>query len=57
MEWFLPLNGMIGRAAMDPTGFGRLIDELAASPDPVIALTAQLERLAPRSPGRIVPLL
>ncbi len=57
MEWFLPLNGMIGRAAMDPAGYGRLIDELAGSSDPVIALTAQLEKLAPRSPGRIVPLL
>jgi hypothetical protein len=50
MEWFLPLSGLIGTSPA-------LLDELANSPDPVIALYAALEKLAPRSAGKIVPLL
>uniref|UniRef100_Q020U8 Uncharacterized protein n=1 Tax=Solibacter usitatus (strain Ellin6076) TaxID=234267 RepID=Q020U8_SOLUE len=57
MEWFLPLNALIGRAAMYPAGYGQLIDELAKSSDPVIALYAQLEMAAPRAPGLITLLL
>ena len=57
MEWFLPLNALIGRAAMYPAGSGPLIEELANSPDPVIALYAQLELAAPRPPGLITSLL
>jgi hypothetical protein len=57
MEWFLPLNALIARAVMDQAGYGRLIDELAKSPDAVIALYAQLEIAAPRPAGRIAPLL
>jgi hypothetical protein len=57
VEWFLPLNVLIARSAMFPAGYGRLIDELAASPDPVIALYAQLEQLAPRPPESIMSLL
>jgi hypothetical protein len=57
MEWFLPLNALIARAAMDQAGYGGLIDDLAKSPDAVIALYAQLEIAAPRPAGRIAPLL
>jgi hypothetical protein len=57
MVWFLPLNALIGRAATNPAGYGRLIDELAKSPDAVIALYAQLELAAPRPPARVIPLL
>jgi hypothetical protein len=57
MEWFLPLNVLIGRAAMYPAGYGRLIDEMENSGDPIAALYARLEKLAPRPPGRIMLLL
>jgi hypothetical protein len=57
MEWFLPVNVLIGRAAMYREGYGSLIEELANSPDRVIALYAQLEKLAARPPGRIMTLL
>jgi hypothetical protein len=36
---------------------GRLTDELGKVDDPTIALYANLERVAPRTPDRILPLL
>lgn len=49
MEWFLPLNALIARR--------QLLDELANSSDAIIALYAQLEKIAPRPPASTVPLL
>ena len=57
MEWFLPVNGLIGRVALDPLGMGRLADELRKVDDPTIALYANVETVAPRTPDRILPLL
>jgi hypothetical protein len=57
MEWFLPVNTLIGRASLDPLGLGRLMDELRRVNDPVIALYANLEAAAPRGAARILPLL
>jgi hypothetical protein len=57
MEWFLPVNGLIGRLALDPLGVGPLAEQLRQVDDPVIALYANLETVAPRPPGRILPLL
>jgi len=57
VEWFLPVNGLIGRAGLDPVGLGRIIDLLRKSDDPVIALFANLEVVAPRAPDRVLPLL
>ena len=57
MEWFLPVNALIGRVALDPLGMGRLAEELGKVDDPIMALYAKLEAVAPRTPDRIVPLL
>jgi len=57
MEWFLPVNGLIGRLALDPLGMGRLAEELRKVDDPIVALYANLEAVAPRPPDRILPLL
>jgi hypothetical protein len=57
VEWFLPVNGLIGRAGLDPVGLGRIMDLLRKSDDPVIALFANLEAAAPRTPDRVLPLL
>ena len=57
MEWFLPVNVMIGRAGLDPLGLGKLAAEMRASNDPVIALYANLEALAPRPPLSILSIL
>jgi len=57
MEWFLPVNALIGRVAMDPVAMGRLADELGKVDDPTIALYVKLEIVAPRTPDRILPLL
>jgi hypothetical protein len=57
MEWFLPVNGLIGRLALDPLGMGRLAEELRKVGDPIMALYANLEAVAPRPPDRILPLL
>jgi hypothetical protein len=57
MEWFLPVNALIGRVALDPLGMGRMAEELRKADDPTIALFANLEMLAPRTPDRILPLL
>jgi hypothetical protein len=55
--WFLPVNGLIGRVGLDPRGLPHLADELRRPADPVIALYANLEKLAPRSADLILPLL
>jgi hypothetical protein len=57
VEWFLPVNGLIGRAGLDPVGLGGIMDLLKKSDDPVIALFANLEAVAPRTPDRVLPLL
>ena len=56
MEWFLPVNGLIGRIGLEP-GSGKLAELLRESKDPVVALYARLEALAPRTPDQILPLL
>jgi hypothetical protein len=56
IEWFLPVNVLIGRVGVDPLGLARLGEELSASGDAVIALFARLERAAPRNPQQIVSL-
>lgn len=50
MEWFLPVNGLIARVSLDPLGLGELRRDLRSSEDPVIALYAALEEVAPRPP-------
>jgi len=57
VEWFLPVNGLIGRVILDPVGLARIGDELRKVDDPIIALYANLERVAPPTPDRILPLL
>jgi hypothetical protein len=57
MEWFLPVNALIGRVVLDPAGMGRMAEELRKADEPTIALYANLEMLAPRTPDRILPLL
>jgi hypothetical protein len=57
MEWFLPMNILIGRMALDPLGIGRFAGHLRQSKDPVIALYAALEALAPRTPDKIMALM
>jgi len=57
MEWFLPVSALIGRVALDPQALGRLGEELRKVDDPIMALYASLEAVAPRTPEQIVPLL
>jgi hypothetical protein len=57
MDWFLAVNGLIGRVALDPVGHGSFAEELRKSEDPTIALYARLEQVAPRTPASIMPLL
>ena len=57
VEWLLPVSALIGRVALDPVGMGRVAEELRKADDPAIALYANLERVAPRTPDRILPLL
>jgi hypothetical protein len=57
MEWFLPVNALVGRVALDPVSMGHVAEELRKSDDPVIALYANLEMVVPRTPDRILPLL
>jgi hypothetical protein len=55
--WFLPVNTLIGRIALDPLGLGKLTEALRKTSDPVIALYVELERVAPRTPDQILPLM
>jgi len=57
LEWFLPVNGLIGRAGLDPAGLAGLSESLRKSDDPVIAFFARLEAVAPRTPDKILPLI
>ncbi|HWB87185.1 MAG TPA: hypothetical protein VG675_23780 [Bryobacteraceae bacterium] len=57
MEWFLPVNTLIGRIGLDPLGLGNLAGDVKSVNDPLIALYANLESLVPRSPAQIMPLL
>ncbi|SPE37543.1 conserved exported hypothetical protein [Candidatus Sulfopaludibacter sp. SbA6] len=56
-QWFLPVNALIGRVGLDPGGLSKFAEDLRKVNDPLIALYANLETVAPRSPGRILPLL
>ena len=56
IEWFLPVNSVIGRVYLDPLGLARAMDDLARSEDAVIALYANLERLVPRRPDQTLSL-
>jgi len=55
-QWFLPVNGIIGRVTLDPLGLGALSDDLRHTGDAVIALFAELESVSPRKPDQIMPL-
>jgi hypothetical protein len=57
LEWFLPVNALIGRVGLDPAGLSKFAAEMRKANNPVIALYANLEAVAPRSPDRILPLL
>jgi hypothetical protein len=57
MEWLLPVNLLIGRMRLDSAGLGKLADEFRRSTDPVIAMYAQLEAAAPRSPSDVLALM
>jgi hypothetical protein len=57
IEWLLPVNLLIGRMHIDPAGLGKLADEFRRSMDPVIAMYAQLETAAPRSPSDVLTLM
>lgn len=56
LEWFLPANILLAKVAFDPRGFGKFGDELRGSGDGVISLYAEADRIAPRSPDRVVSL-
>jgi hypothetical protein len=56
-EWLLPVKRLVGRMAVDPMGWAKEGEELAASGDAVISLYVQLEKVAPQTPDRIIPLL
>lgn len=57
LEWLLPVRQLVGRASLDPLGFGKLAGEMIRANDPVIALDMALEAVAPRSAAEIMPLL
>ena len=57
VEWFLPVNALIGRVALDAAGLSGFAEELKQAKDPLIQLYANLELLAPRSAEKILPLL
>jgi hypothetical protein len=56
IEWFLPTNVLLGRVLLDPLGLGKFSEELRGSGDAVISLYAELDRVAPRTPDKVVPL-
>jgi hypothetical protein len=57
LEWFLAVNGLVGRMSLDPGGFAKFGVPLGEASDPVIALYAGLEAAAPRSPDKVLPLI
>jgi hypothetical protein len=56
IQWFLPVDTLIGRVGMAP-GLKSLAEKLRAARDPIMAFYARLELAAPRSADRIMPLL
>jgi hypothetical protein len=57
VEWFLPVNALIGRIGLDPLGLGKTTDALRRTEDPLIALYVSLEAVAPRDPSMVMKLL
>ncbi len=57
VQWFLPINALIGRVTLDPLGLGKLTGDLRAAGDPIIALFVELDAMAPRTPDQIMPLI
>jgi hypothetical protein len=57
VEWFLPLNRLLARMALDPMGFGALWEEMQKSDDPIVALYTKLDAMSPRTPDRLTALL
>jgi hypothetical protein len=57
VEWFLPINILIGRTSLDPLGIGKFTPQLRESSDKVVALYANLEAVAPRTPDKIMALM
>ena len=57
VQWFLPINALIGRAALAPQELGKLSADLRLTGDPVVTLFAELDAAAPRTPDQILPLL
>jgi hypothetical protein len=56
IEWFLPVNMLVGQAGMAPALRG-LAERLRDTQDPIAAFYARLELTVPRTPGEIMPLL
>jgi hypothetical protein len=52
-EWFLPANSLLTMVGLDPLGTGKLADRLRTASDPVVALYASVELLAPRTPDSV----
>ncbi len=57
IEWLLPVSALIGRIGLDPLAFGRVTDDVRRSRDAVIALYAELEKVAPRTASAILLLM
>jgi hypothetical protein len=57
VQWFLPVNALIGRVTLDPLGLGKLTADLRAAGDPIITLFVELDAAAPRTPDLIMPLI
>ena len=51
VEWFLPVNSLIGRVFLEPAAMPELVRDLRNFSDPVISLYAELEAFTPRPPG------
>jgi hypothetical protein len=56
-EWFVMLSTLLARTVLDPADFGPFGAEMRQSSDPVVALYARLEAVAPRPIDRLVGLL
>lgn len=57
VEWFLPVNSLMGRISLDPLGLAKTADALRKIEDPLIALYLNLETVAPRDPAAVMKLL
>ena len=56
IEWFLPANTLLARVMFDPA-LAPLAAEMRNSPNAVISLYAQLDKILPRSPGKLMSLM